>query len=266
MHSYFFIPADNEYKLSKSNGLAADFIIADLEDAVISDNYEIALSNLLDENKNFRIDVVRIDPDRIVYNAKHKELFEKFSMIMYPKICDMKSLAQFVEFHTYFNVRIIILIEHPWACINLNNILIEHGSTISGVAFGNHDYARVMGVDKYSEIVKLARMLVATTAKSYNFELIDVASMELENEKLFKGECLEGFRIGFDSKMIIHPKQLVWLDEVKFYTDAQIEWATDIIRLTDNSDDEIPITTLNGQVVEKPHIEMARAIINRIRK
>lgn len=262
MDSFFFIPADDSYKLQKSTTLTADHIIADLEDAVSHHNYNEAVKNLLGA-ADLRIDYLRVDPDQLQKDYLCEKIFGKYQKIIFPKICNEESLSRFLDFHNTYNLEYILLVEHPWLLLNVHRLLMIKDCKIKMIAFGNHDYAKAMDIDIYSEAIKFARIQCAQTACAYNVTAIDVASMELEDEKKFKEECKEGFEMGYAGKFIIHPRQLKWLDEVGYYSSEKIQWAKDVIRLLENDGEEKALNTLDGRVIEKPHLQQAKEILKR---
>lgn len=262
MKKYFFIPADDVYKLRKSVSFNVDYIIADLEDSVVDQNYNRAISNLL-KTEDIRVDYIRIDPVKHKFDDYHKVLFEKYPNIVYPKIDGPNSMERFLQFTKEYDLEYILLIEHPWLLLNLDSLLSKTSIQINGLAFGSHDFSVAIGVDQYSDIIKHARVQLVLASVAYNIKSIDIASMEISNESVFKRETIEGSKMGYSGKFLIHPNQLFWFEELSFNTRSEIEWAEKVIELMDSVGEEKPITKLDGQIIEKPHLLLAKKILNR---
>lgn len=261
--TYFFIPASNRSKLQKSKQIGASQIIGDLEDAVLKSDYTDAVNNLLEDWVH--IDIVRVDLEKLGTSSQEKSLFSKYKKVLFPKVSNQEDLEKMLLIADTYALKIYLLVEHPWSLLNLNSILQKYAeSMIIGVCFGSHDFAQFMNVEKDSTIIYHARMSVALAAKAYGIESIDIASMELSNYDTFANECKQGFELGFDSKFIIHPKQLEWFNNINFYSQKDITWAKKIIKETVKGDAAVYV--VDGQVIERPHIEKAKKIIEYFEK
>lgn len=260
MDSYFFVPADQEDKLLKTTQLDADFFIADLEDSVQDHNYNRAIENLISSESPIKIDFLRIDPSRLRSDSIHEELFSSYNNIIYPKISNASDFQAYLSFTATYKTKNILIVEHPWLMVNMNMVIQHTKNDLIGLAFGNHDYSAQMDVRLDSEIIDFARKHIVTFARAYGLKAIDVASMELQDKERFEDEAKYGYELGFGSKLLIHPRQLEWLNNMSFYSEEEVAWAKKIVH-TIAHNDGYALSVVDGKVVERPHIIKAKKIL-----
>ena len=145
----------------------------------------------------------------------------------------------------------VLLIENPNSLFSLQNILLKTKLKVTGLGFGSHDYCNEIGMKHDIELLYYPRFLIAGLAKAFNITSIDIASMEIDNEKVFLDEIKSSYSYGFDAKFIIHPKQLKLL---KYTDEKEINKAKEIINIY-NMKGKPPVFKYNGKAIEPPHIK-----------
>jgi citrate lyase beta subunit len=103
------------------------------------------------------------------------------------------------------NAKFILLIEHPKALVELEDILKNYSKCIHGIGLGSHDLSIEVGMINDIDIIRSIRINIMILAKAYNIEAIDVASMNISEKESFENEVKDGFKCGYRSKFLIHP-------------------------------------------------------------
>jgi len=88
--------------------------------------------------------------------------------------------------------------------------------------------------------------------------------MELNDMASFENEILDGFQKGYDAKLIIHPKQQQFINEIQFYSIEDFDWAKKVLNALSmiNGIENFNPVVINGSIVERPHLKRAEKIIN----
>ncbi len=267
MESFFFIPANDKYKLSKAKTIKSDNIIFDLEDSILESELEVSLENIieLDLQKSFWI---RIPNDEKLWESDFLTRcysITNLSGLIIPKITNKINFKKiFKKIQNFDNL--IFLIENPRMLLEAFDAIdeCEKLHIITGLALGSHDYAAEMGIKHEYENLHFALNLVVNISKSFNLKAIDIASMNIKDERSFKDECLRSFNKGFDSKFLLHPLQLEWFNEIAFYSVEEIAEAKYIKSLIKDDLTGFPVIKYNGKIFEKPHLNRINKILKYI--
>ena len=268
MKSYFFIPANKETFLENVSRLNASEFIIDLEDALFNKEIGQAIKN---------IDTYNISPQcyiRIPFfsNRTNKQFNEiqslfkaGFFRFVLPKIETANDVKLFIDFFQTINTtkspELIVLIENPSAIEKLNKII--ENKFIRGIALGSHDYCAITGIKHSSENILWARMQILNAGKAKTLEVIDIASMTINDEAKFAIECIDGFEKGHDGKFIIHPWQLAVFNRQDWYSEREIQHAISVKKHVENIKGvkNFSIAKIDGVIVEKPHLKRINEIL-----
>lgn len=77
----------------------------------------------------------------------------------------------------------------------------------------SEDYCAATGVQRTRDRRSLLypRAQLATTAKAYGVQAIDMVCIDYKDTRYLLDECEDGAQLGFDGKQAIHPAQLPYL-------------------------------------------------------
>lgn len=266
MRSYFFIPASLYANVSKILEKGVDEIVIDFEDSIkVSEKEDILTSiDKFEASKNywFRIPLRISFDDDLSFDFMDYVVSLGYKKIVLPKVKNYEELKLVIQ--RYTEIEYILLIEHP-RLLNQIEVITTEVTGLKGVALGSHDLMAYIGSKHSLSNLEYPRQKVLYAARASEIEAIDIASMELKNEGDFINEIKDGFEKGFDSKFFIHPWQLGLLKKMIFYTDSEIEWATEVITKYNevNSAGEFTPVVINGQIIERPHLKRAQYIIEK---
>jgi len=270
LKSYFFIPANKEKFLKQVTNIESDEIILDLEDAIHNTDVVEAVGNILNYNLPNHTYVRVINTFKVAggsYEYLLPLLTEGFHRFVLPKVENSKEIEEFSSFVTKNlkrNPSLIVLIESPKAL----NFLSEIAQTdhVGAIGLGSHDYCQAMGMEHTNENILWARMKILNTAKAFEKETIDIASMNIKDENEFQNECRDGISKGFEAKFIIHPWQLNILKKLSVFTAKDIFFAKKVKQYIDDIGgiSNFTIAKIEGQIFEKPHLKRINNILKSI--
>lgn len=270
MNSYFFIPASKLHKLESIKNLGVDHIIIDFEDSMLEKDRWSALEEVkrLKDYRDYwyRIPFRNKFEDEI--NLDYLTLFTNMgiNLLVFPKLKDKAEIIKISE-HLNNQIRCILLVEHPRLLFDLELIIRDKAPHIDfhGLGLGSHDLTSIMNMANNKFVLDYPKIYLAYLSKAFNFESIDVASMELKDSLPFKNEIYDAQELAYNGKFIIHPIQVEWLKDIIGYKATDIQWAQEIVNALPvgyNVNDIEPFV-INGKIIEKMHIKNALKILNK---
>lgn len=272
MRSFFFIPAQKIHKLDFIQKLGIDEVIIDFEDAVLESERQKLLNSALQINELkpfwFRIPVRNQEEAPINVDFLMQFLQAGVRHIMLPKIQSKDEFQSILEATKHYKgLQFILLIEHPRLLMELQQILQNEvqNEKIHGIGIGSHDLLNFMKAEHQEEQLFFPRMQMLYLGKAYGKEVIDIAAMNISDKVQFEQEVLFGLTHGFDAKFIIHPQQLEWMQNFDRIQIKQLDWAKKVIAALpkEHIGNEIEPFIFEGQIIEKPHVEKAYAILKK---
>jgi citrate lyase subunit beta / citryl-CoA lyase len=79
-----------------------------------------------------------------------------------------------------------------------------------------------------------------------------------------RAEATEARIDGFGAKAAIHPKHCDVINDAFHPSDSEIEWATAVLQALKNSKSFGGVATLFGKMIDRPHVEQARRILDQV--
>lgn len=267
MQTYFFVPATKLHKIPSVLDLGVDKIIIDLEDAVSFSAGPEVLDSLLQKpylkNHLIRVPVINVRTEKLDLTVIKKLISAGFTNFMLPKLQSLQQFKVLAKEVNFAKKSVILLVENPRLLIEAPMILNEFPDLFHGICMGSHDYISETGGLHNLINLEYPRHLILNYARMVDILAIDIASMELNDMASFENEILDGFQKGYDAKLIIHPKQQQFINQIQFYSKEDLDWANKVmIALSDaNGIDNFSPVVIDGTVVERPHLKRAEKII-----
>ncbi len=266
MESYFFVPGTRLHKLKKIENLKVSQIIIDLEDSVKFSERERVIDEIKasSDYKNLYIRVPLYNEldrlDKSIFLDLYNHGFNRF---VFPKIKRSLDFESLMDEKESEDLDIILLVETIRFFFEIKDVLLENKRNISGIGVGSHDFiAEVGGVHNLKNL-EYVRLRTLYLARMINCSAIDIASMELNSASNLRREILDGFEKGYNAKFFIHPWQIEVKNEILFYSEEDLRWATRIrekLAKANNSKEFAPIV-IDGQIIERPHLNRVEKII-----
>ncbi|MBU3029954.1 HpcH/HpaI aldolase/citrate lyase family protein [Paracoccus marinaquae] len=268
--SVLYIPAANARAMEKAQGLAADAIIFDLEDAVAPGEKAAARDQLaaaLARDYGGRARIVRInglatewgeDDARACAGA----MAGGADAVLIPKVdsaADLDRVAALVP-----DLPLWAMMETPLGMLNAGQIAAH--PRLEGMVMGTNDLAKELNSrfrpDRLPMQAGLGLCLLA--AKAHGKVIVDGVFNAFKDEDGLRAECEQGRDMGFDGKTLIHPAQLAIANEAFAPTEAEIDLARRQIAAFEAATTEGKgVAVVDGKIVENLHVETARKTLDR---
>ncbi|MBF0614047.1 MAG: CoA ester lyase [Magnetococcales bacterium] len=271
LRSVLYVPGSNPKTLAKAPTLSADGLILDLEDSVAPEAKNQARLNVLSTLHATRdtpnlVRVVRI-------NAIHTDLWHDDLTITLPGRPDAvaiskvespdelegpAALLRHLEETQGHACRLWAMIETPLGV--LNALAIARHPLVTCLVMGTSDLARALIIPGDPQRIGLRHALQQTilAARAAHVQIIDGVYVNIRDPEGFAAECLDGARLGFDGKSLIHPSQIAPANQT-FLPGADEALADQTIVAAWNEararGEEICV--VHGKLVERLHADQA---------
>jgi citrate lyase subunit beta / citryl-CoA lyase len=276
--SWMFVPGSDVKKIEKSRHLPVDAIIYDLEDAVAvaqKESARIIIREALQNDKN-PYNVVRVNAVNTPYFEGDLEgiVSNGLKAIMLPKsetneqILLLENMLRQAEkdYGIMEPIKIVPLIESALGVCGAAE-LAAASSRVKCFAFGSIDYALDIDAELTKEGFELlyARSHLVNVSRAAGIEQpIDAVYPDIHDQEGLQKETKFVKNLGFQGKLVIHPKQVDVINEVFIPSKKEIERAQLIISAYEKSiQDGLGAIQVDGQMVDVPVLERAKKILQK---
>ncbi len=274
--SILYVPGDNARALEKTQSLAADAIIIDLEDSVAPSNKEQARVQAMEAIRQggfgSREIILRVNPIETPWGMAdlHAALNAAPHAILVPKVSqpgDIIGTAKVVKASgAVDHIRLWAMIETPMGVINAREIAAcgpDPDNRLSCFVLGTNDLLKESRArssnQRFAVVPWLAMTLVA--ARAYGLDVIDGVYNDFKDDAGFRAECEHGRTLGMDGKTLIHPAQVAPCNEIFSPTEDEVNWAQKIIKaFAEPENARKGVITVEGKMVERLHLVMAKRV------
>ena len=157
-------------------------------------------------------------------------------------------------------VKILANIETPKG-LRLAAEIATADARVAGLQVGFVDLFSQCGIDSQEAAAKYSiRLAVRLAAAEAGIAVYDSAFAEVKNPDAFRAEAEAARRLGFTGKSCIHPAQVAIANHVFTPPAAEIAQAEEILAAARERGEGVFM--LDGQMVDKPILERARAVVN----
>jgi citrate lyase subunit beta/citryl-CoA lyase len=288
LRSLLFVPGDSEKKLAKSLGVAADVLILDLEDAVAPAQKPAARVRVTEFLAAHPVRTptqlwVRINP------LETAEALPDLTAVMaarpdgiiQPKTRspdDVVQLAHYLDvLETHHGIalgstRILPVATETAEAIFTMGGFARCGSRLAALTWGAEDLGTVLGVSankeadgRWTQPFQLARTLCLFGASAAGVPAIDTLYADFRDPAGLRAACAEASRDGFSGKIAIHPDQVVTINECFMPSAAEIAHASQVVEMF-RANPGIAALSLDGKMIDIPHLHQAEKILARVSK
>lgn len=279
--SLLFVPGNNPRFLEKAKTSPADIVCFDLEDSVPEPEKKTA-RNLIQEALKSRssysssVYVRTNSPASGKIPADLDKIIQKgLDGIVIPKINNSKELEKIIRSITTLEkkrnlkpVLIIPSIESAEGVVNTYNIA-SASKRIPAIVFGVFDLLNDMGIEytKQPEGAKYSRAKIPIDARAAGVLAIDAIWQDLKDIEGLRQDCIIGKSLGYAGKSIIHPDQIAPAHELFAPNKAEIEWATKVCTVYEESTRKGKgATVVDGKMIDEVHYKQAKALLELTKK
>lgn len=253
--SWLFVPATEKYLRGTAKDCAQN-IIYDLEDSLKDNKKEMGLellANVLLNNRGRQHIYVRVNQGE---RMRHELFCLKncgLDGYLIPKFESEDVLNEHNDLLT--GKKVIALLETPAGIIHLENF--AEDPRLYGFAFGGEDFCTCMGVPVNDDAIRYAREKIVLWAKYAHKFALDTVCFEINDMEFFRKKVEESLRMGFKSRMLIHPRQVEVVGKINECFDRGKMGR--IIAEYEKSGSGVAV--IDGVVYERPHIERIKKIL-----
>jgi citrate lyase subunit beta/citryl-CoA lyase len=283
-----FVPGANEKMLGKSLSLAADALVLDLEDAVTPENKDEArrtVTRWLDEVDFGRQErIVRMNPLDSPWGRRDLEETMAVAPDAYlvPKVRsgddvrEIDALLTDLESrhgHEAGAVKLIVLgTETPEGVLNIASLCASPRA--DALSWGAEDLSAAIGARRnrdehgaFLEVFRYCRVMTLLAASAAGVQPLDTVFVDVRDTEGLRRECLEGAWMGFTGKITIHPSQVDIVNEVFTPSPDEIAESRELLEaFEENRKAGRMAFSFKGQMVDVPHLERARKLLERARQ
>ena len=271
--SWQVVPADSENKIAKAVESDADAIIFDLEDTVVparkADAREILKA--LPKRTGGPEWWVRINPLASDYIKADLAVFASpdFTGVVLPKTESGSDVAELA--HRTGNLPVHAIVTETPA--SLFGLLSYRGCSpaLAAMSWGAEDLSAALGAsskhDENGELAftyRLARSLCLAGAVAAGVQPIDGVFADFRDGKGLRSEAEAARREGFTGKLAIHPDQVPIINAAFTPSAEEVAHAQAVVDAFD-SDPDAGTLSVNGRMVDRPHLEQALRVLDRAR-
>jgi citrate lyase subunit beta / citryl-CoA lyase len=286
--SVHFVPGANEKMLTKSLGLAADSLVLDLEDAVTPDRKddarEVVGGWLRDVDFGPKERIVRMNPLDTTWGLDDLRVTMQSPPDAYlvPKIRTLADIEridltlQTLEseyHHPRGGVKLILVsTETPLGVLNLPTF--TQCRRVTALSWGAEDLSAAIGARRnrdedgnYLDVFKFCRVQTLLCATAGNVQPLDTVYVDIKNLDGLRHDCQEGAWMGYTGKITIHPDQIPIVNELFTPSANEVAEARELVDAFEDAErDGRMAFTFRGQMVDVPHLNRARTIIQRAKQ
>lgn len=280
MRSLMFVPAHNPKLLDSATRRDADVLLLDIEDSVPPCDKQKARDNIKKFVKRSDIGKKMIFP-RVNDRESGELLKDAYQLtidgvdgFMYPKatkgedIYFFGKLLETIEYEKGYPIgtfKIIPLIETAGALINIKDICTACHRVIA-VAFGCEDYVTDLGGkhDTEGQSIFVARTMIAAGARAAGIIPIDTVHIKVHDLEDLERNLKIAKNLGFEGMLVLNPKELPLVHQYFSPTTAEIEWAKEMIMLSEEAKaNGQGVAVKDNKFIGPPMVKMAQDILKK---
>ena len=256
--SLLFLPASNPRAVEKAQGLGADMVVLDLEDAVKPADKAVARAAAVEAAaEGFPgLCAIRINsndpwylPDLAAVAASRAD-YVVVPMTPGPEAPRAAAEAT--------GKPVLAMIETARGVVNAAAIAPE----TAGLIAGTNDLSADLGLHPRGGRAPLATALqtILLAARAGRVAAFDGVYNRLDDPEGFAAQCEEGKSFGFDGKSLIHPSQIEPANRLFGPSEAELEAARRLLAAATGGAERF-----EGEMIEAMHVEQARWVLARAR-
>ena len=277
-----YMPGDDERKIRKAATLGVDCICMDLEDGTAPNRKQAARDTIvqalqtIDFGRSERL--VRINPvrSRLEVDDLMATVEGRPDGYVLPKV----ETAEEVEWLCWrltgveqargwpiASIHVLAIVESALGIVNLREIA-NCDRRLAALIFGAEDLVGDVGATRTREgwEVFYARSAVVTHAAACGLQAIDMVYVDFKDTEGLAREALEGARMGFTGKQIIHPDQVEPVQTAFTPSDEAIARARRIIEIFEAHQAQgTGAFALDGRMVDMPVVKAAQRVLDKAR-
>jgi citrate lyase subunit beta/citryl-CoA lyase len=259
--SYLFAPGHKPHIFAKAVASGADMVILDLEDAVAPDakaGARDAIAAWLSADTPVAVRINGTDTswwEEDLAICQHPGV----AVVVVPKAEDPDAL-KVVAARLPPGVRLLPQIESARGLQQAGPM--AEVPAVERLAFGALDFQLDLDLGDDPDALLVARsQLVLVSRLAGRAAPVDGVTTSWDSADAVETDSRRARALGFGGKLCIHPKQVPWVNACFSPSARDVAWATRVVEADQASGGHA--TVLDGQMIDRPVVERARAILAR---
>jgi citrate lyase beta subunit len=275
-----YMPGDDMHKIRKAATLGVDCVCLDMEDGVAQNRKADARATIVEAlgalNFGNSERLARINPvgSGLEEDDLKAVLPSRPDGIVVPKVEQADQVrwvsaqiekAEGLSKLEREGIGLIVIIETAHAIVNLAQIASAH-PRLKALIFGAEDFAGDMGAVRTPEAweVFYARSAVVTHAAAFDLQAIDMVYVDFKDIEGLRQEARRAVQMGFAGKQIIHPNQVVPVQQAFTPSDEEIRHAQRILNaFAEHQQAGRGAFALDGKMIDAPILKTAQRVLAR---
>jgi citrate lyase subunit beta / citryl-CoA lyase len=275
--SVLYVPATNTRAMAKSWSLGADVIVFDLEDAVAPSAKAAARTSLITQltgrdrgGSEVVIRVNALGTDELAFDLEAVARCRPDAVLL-PKVGGAQDLEAFAQSAAATALAPDLLL---WAMVETAagitelDAIVKAGMSLQPqlhcLVVGTNDIAKQTGVFPGDQRAFLVPWLmhIVLVAKRRGITVLDGVWNDFRDQAGFERETLQGMKMGFDGKTLIHPGQVEPANRIFSPSPEAVEDARRIVAVfSDPQHAASNVVNLDGRMVERLHYEQSLRLL-----
>jgi citrate lyase beta subunit len=274
------MPGDDRRKIEKATTLGVDSVCMDMEDGVAI--HQKAEARAVIAQAMRELDFGR--SERCIRINSVGSGFEKFDLaaavatdpdaVVVPKVesaSQVRAISDYIEMYersarkTLGGIRMLVGVETAKGILNLKEIA-KADRRLEAIIFGAEDYAASIGATRTRDATEVlyARSVVVTACAANDLQAVDMVYIDFRDIEGLRAEAEQGARLGFSGKQIIHPNQVVPVQEAFTPSDEAVAYAQRVVDAFSASQREgRGAFALDGKMIDMPLLKNAQKVLDR---
>ncbi len=257
VRSLLFLPASNPRAIAKARDARADLVILDLEDAVKPADKDLA--------RHAAVETVAASwpiPVAIRVNGVGTEWHTLDLDAVAKSRADLVVVPRAISGHIVRGIRdvvakpILAMIETASGVLAARDVAQETAGVIAGTNDLRADLR--LPLDATREPISASLQLIVLAARAAGVAVFDGVFNNLEDGAGFLREAVEGRRLGFDGKSLIHPNQIEPCHEAFAPSALEVERAQALVEAFRGGAERF-----GNEMIERMHVEAAQRVLDR---
>jgi len=268
-----FVPGHRESMVAKAHQLPADAVVFDLEDSVPPAERDTARALVGETLATWPADgparpYVRINAPADGILAADAAVVARSAEagVLIPKVDWPAELDQLAGYPALLGRSLLVSIETPRSLFRVEAFA-DH-PLVSGLFLGSEDLTQALGMRRTAEGAELSwpRFLTVAAARAAGKLAYDSICPEFRDLEVLRNDAEVAAAAGFDGKFAIHPAQLPVIADAFTPDEAEVLRAERIVNAYDAAVAAgRGAVAVDGQMVDPPVAERARALLGRVR-
>lgn len=274
-----YLPGDDRHKIEKALTLDVDCICMDMEDGVAVNrkaearrNIAAALHDLTFGRSEKLVRINSVGSGLETEDIQAALTFRPDGIVV-PKVETLEQIqwasgkieaAELAHGWPVNSIRMLLGVETARSILNLRE-LASH-PRLEGLIFGGEDYAANIGATRTPQALELlfARSAVVATCAAFGLQAIDMVTVDFRDLERIRSEAVFGAQLGYAGKQVIHPAQVIPVQEAFTPGAAAVESARRLVEAFEVSQQEGKgAFVLEGRMIDLPLVKAARNVLAR---